>query len=124
MSETNYRDTYVKELEDNLLKVTWKTNFYEKHFKHLVCHHGYEEGNYCNNVSSIIMKPMRPCWFCKLPFCLSHIATCQKCFHITCHKCLKTHDCCDHTQISDAWMDGCANCARPLCAECFPNHHC
>lgn len=118
---------YIKELEDSLQKAELKVNFYEKHFKNLVCHHGYSEGNYCQRVvKGFSSLAMRYCWFCKLPFCSfdGHLTTCQRCFHASCQKCLQTHNCCDHTNLPDEWIDGCDNCHNPVCGECIDDHEC
>ena len=106
---------------------TSKADFYEKNFKHLVCHHGYVEGNYCPRVvTGFSTNVLRYCWLCKFPFCTSdgHIITCQRCFHMMCQKCCENHDCCDHTDLPDEWVEGCENCSRPVCEKCVDNHNC
>jgi hypothetical protein len=118
MSESSY----IEELENNLTKTIIKAEFYEKHFKHLVCHHEYEQANYCPQVFTSVS--MIHCWFCKLPFCKDHIAKCQTCFNTTCQKCIISHACCDHTNLPDEWVDGCENCQNPLCDHCIDQHDC
>ena len=117
MSETQY----IKELEDNLTDALLKIAFYEKHFKHLVCHHGYNEGNYCPHVAT-----ERLCYFCNLPYCTinDHCTTCEKCYHIVCQNCSPTHNCCDHTNLSDEWGNGCHECSEPACSQCISSHSC